>query len=209
MRRIDESKEVQILEYIDRFFGEHSSVPSVRDISSGTGISVSTVHRYLIRMKDSGVLEYNGRRSISTKRIALENAQNPIAVIGYVSCGLGEEEQESIVEYIRMPESLVGNGQFFALVAKGESMIDAGIYPGDYVFVKKQNVANNGDIIVALQDCRSNLKMLIRENGEYVLRSCNTDKSRFPDIPISHLQIQGVATGVFHSFINVPIPAVR
>lgn len=206
MRRTDKSKEARILEYIDQFFGQHSSIPSVRDISNGTGITISTVHRYLTRMKDSGLLEYNGRKSISTKRISMENTQCPIAVIGYVSCGPGEEEQESVVEYIRMPESLVGNGEFFALVAKGESMIDAGICPGDYVFIRKQNTANNGDIVVALQDCQSNLKLLAIENGVYVLRSCNANKNRFPDIPISDLKIQGVAIGVFHSLNDAPLP---
>lgn len=198
MRRYDESKKLEILSFIDHFFSRNNTVPSVRDISSGTGIAVTTVHRYLNRMRDAGELEYNGRKSINTRRISLENEHNSIAVLGFVSCGPGEEEQETIIEYIRMPTSLTGKGDFFALVAKGESMIDAGVRPGDYVIVRKQHTANNGEIIVALQDGKNNLKKLMMKGERFVLSSCNSDKSLFPDIPASDLQIQGVAVGFFH-----------
>lgn len=198
MRRYDESKKKEILSYIDHFFSCNNTVPSVRDISSGTGIAITTVHRYLNRMRDDGELEYNGRKSINTRRISLENEHNSIAVLGFVSCGPGEEEQETIIEYIRMPSSLTGKGDFFALVAKGESMIDAGIRPGDYVIIRKQYTANNGDIIVALQNGKNNLKKLTMKGKSFVLSSCNSNKKMFPDIPVSDLQIQGVAVGVFH-----------
>lgn len=198
MRRLDESKKTEILTYIDQYFNCYNTVPSVRDISYGTGIAVTTVHRYLMVMKTSGELEYNGRKSINTRRISLENEHTAIAVLGFVTCGPGEEEKETIIEYIRMPVSLTGKGDFFALIAKGESMIDVGISPGDYVIIKKQQTANNGDIVVALQDGKNNLKKLVVEKGHSVLRSCNADKQLFPDIPVADLQIQGVAVGVFH-----------
>jgi repressor LexA len=202
MRQKSESKMQQILDCVDRYFSDYGEVPSVRDIAEDTGIAITTVHRYLTALKESGQLEYCGRRSIITKRINMESAQYSMPVLGYVRCGPGEEEEEAIIEYIRLPESMIGRGEFFALIAKGESMIDAGIHPGDYVIVRKQNNAEPGDLIVALYDGLNNLKQLAYDDDErrYVLRSCNEDKEAYPDIPFEELTIQGVAVGVYHGF---------
>ena len=112
----------------------------------------------------------------------------------------GQEETEEIIEYIRMPESLIGKGEFFALIAKGESMVDAGIHPGDYVVIRKQNTADIGDIVVALDQGVNNLKVLAydKKKKAYCLRSCNEDKERYADIYPEALQIQGVAVSVTH-----------
>ena len=127
-----------IYDYVNQYYAEHSRYPSVRDIAAGTGISLATVHRYLKDMKESGEIEYDGRRSISTSQIEMDSPTHFMKVLGYVACGEGQEEEESVIEYIRMPESIVGKGEFFALIAKGESMIGAGISPGDYVIVRLQ-----------------------------------------------------------------------
>ena len=69
----------------------------------------------------------------------MESRHASAPVLGYVRCGEGEEETEEVIEYIRLPESLVGTGEFFVLIAKGDSMIDAGVNEGDYVVIRKQN----------------------------------------------------------------------
>ena len=198
MSKYDSRKQL-VLDYVNKYYDEFNCTPSVRDIAAGTGIPSATVQRYLVALKDAEVLEYNGRRSVKTERMAKEANINALPVIGYVACGPGEEEQEEIIEYIRLPESMTGKGEFFALIAKGESMIDAGINPGDYVIVRKQNTANNGDIVVALYNGLNNLKKLVKENNHILLRSCNSNKDIFPDIPVDDLQIQGVAVGFYHS----------
>ena len=152
-------------------------------------------------MKESGEIEYDGRRSISTSQIEMDSPTHFMKVLGYVACGEGQEEEESVIEYIRMPESIVGKGEFFALIAKGESMIDAGIHPGDYVIVRQQKGANSGDYVVALYEGKNNLKQLIKEDGQLILRSCNEDKESYPDIYPEDLQIQGVAVCVTHKLI--------
>ena len=200
MRRKDESKKVQIMEFINDYYGRFSRAPAVRDITRGTGIPVTTVHRYLNTMQESGLLAYNGRRSISTERMTMEGTEHSMPVRGYVACGPGQEEEERILEYIRMPESLVGGGDCYALIAKGESMVDAGVYPGDYVFVE-QKQAEVGDIVVALLDGKNNLKVLgyDKKKKQYLLKSCNADKETYADIPVEgELQIQGVAVCVAH-----------
>ena len=106
-----------IYDYVNQYYAEHSRYPSVRDIAAGTGISLATVHRYLKDMKESGEIEYDGRRSISTSQIEMDSPTHFMKVLGYVACGEGQEEEESVIEYIRMPESMVGRGDFFALIS--------------------------------------------------------------------------------------------
>ena len=202
MSKYDSRKQI-VLDYVNKYYDDFNCTPSVRDIAAGTGIPSATVQRYLVALKDAEVLEYNGRRSVKTERMTKEANINALPVIGFVACGSGEEEQEEIIEYIRLPESMTGKGEFFALIAKGESMIDAGINPGDYVIVRKQNTANNGDIIVALYNGLNNLKKLVKEKQKVLLRSCNSDKESYPDIPVDNLRIQGVAVGFYHSLDKV------
>ena len=173
MSKYDSRKQL-VLDYVNKYYDDFNCTPSVRDIAAGTGIPSATVQRYLVALKDAEVLEYNGRRSVKTERMAKEANINALPVIGYVACGPGEEEQEEIIEYIRLPESMTGKGEFFALIAKGESMIDAGINPGDYVIVRKQNTANNGDIIVALYNGLNNLKKLVKENMQKSLKKMSS-----------------------------------
>ena len=176
MRRKDESKKSVILDFIDEYYNEYNEIPAVRTIAEGTGIALATVHRYLLSLKESGELEYNGRKSISTKRIDLESRHASAPVLGYVRCGEGEEETEEVIEYIRLPESLVGTGEFFVLIAKGDSMIDAGVNEGDYVVIRKQNTASDGDYVVALYEGLNNLKELVVDNGFRVKAQTNVHR---------------------------------
>lgn len=200
MRKKDKEKKELIIQFANQFFDTNGIKPTVREIANGTGIAISTVHRYLTEMNEENVIVYSGRHSVNTSRITMEQIHHSMPVLGYVSCGGGEEEVEEIIEYIRLPESLVGRGTFFALIAKGESMIDAGINSGDYVVVNKEKQHKVGDIVVALFENKSNLKALDydRASGRYYLRSCNQDKKRFPDIYPDNLQIQGIAVCVIH-----------
>ena len=205
MRYKDDSKKKLIVDVINSYFDNYNKSPSLRWISAETGLSLSTVHRYLQSMNDSGLLSYNGRNSIETSRMHKEHESCAMPVLGYVACGEGQEETEGIIEYIRLPVSLVGKGTFFVLVAKGESMIDAGIFPGDYVVINSSQEPKIGDIVVALYEGKNNLKVLRKttDGRQYFLESCNSDKSQYPDIYINDLKIQGVAVSVFHSLRKV------
>jgi len=200
MKSIRNASKPVIVRFIDDYYHKYFIIPSVREIAAGTGISVSTVHRCLRDMKENGELEYSGRRSVHTERMEKETNHYAMPVFGNIACGEGKEETEEIIEYIRMPESLIGKGEFFALIAKGESMVDAGVHPGDYVVIRKQNTADIGDIVVALDQGVNNLKVLDFDTHKkaYFLRSCNEDKERYADIYPKELQIQGVAVCVTH-----------
>ena len=189
-----------IINAVNEYYDRYRRIPSVRELSQFTGIATTSLHRYLKELNESGEIEYNGRKSICTERINMECEHSSAPVLGYVRCGEGEEESQEIIEYIKLPESLIGKGEFFVLIAKGESMVDAGIYPGDYVVIKKQERADIGDIVVALYDGVNNLKKLgyDSKSGKYVLISCNEDKSTYADIHVDNLQIQGVAVCLMH-----------
>ncbi len=202
MTKKAELKREIIRDYISVYYRANDYPPSVRDIAAGTGIPLSTVHRYLTAMQENGEIEYEGRRSAYTSDLRNTCKNNFCRVRGYVACGPGQEEEEQFLEYIRMPESLVGKGECFALIAKGESMIDAGIYPGDYVIVRPDKIPKEGKLIIALFDGKNNLKKvhLDDKNQKYALQSCNPDKKTYADIVVDELEMQGVVIGVYHKF---------
>ena len=205
MPKLDDNRKSVILNYISGYYDQHRRNPAVRDISAGTGIPVTSVQRYLVALKESGSLDYDGRRSIGTIRMKKEREHYSMPVLGLVACGPGDYEEENIIEYIRMPEALVGKGEFFALIAKGHSMVDAGVNEGDYVIVRKQNTAKVGDIVVALYDGGlNNLKKLCydEDRQKYYLYSCNADQETYAPIYVDELQIQGVAVSVSHSLVQ-------
>ncbi len=200
--RMAERKAV-ITEFVTAYFMEYDRFPSEKDIMEATRIPAGSVHRCLIELRESGEFVFDGgRRSARTEELSHVNPKNIMRVLGTVACGPGQEEEERFIEYIHMPECMVGRGERFALIAKGESMIGAGVFPGDYVIVKRQETARPGELVIALSDGKNNLKKLAfdEESRRYILQSCNPDKQSYPDIVVDELQIQGVAVGVYHSF---------
>ena len=196
------ARKTVIADFIRKYYEQYDRFPSEKNIVDATGIPAASVHRYLMEMRESGEISYDGsRRSARTIELGSISEKRIMRVLGYVACGPGQEEEEHFIEYIHMPECMVGNGEFFALIAKGESMIGAGIHPGDYVIVRRQQTARPGDLIIALSDGKNNLKKLAldEEKQRYILQSCNPDKEAFPDIIVDELQIQGIAIGVYHS----------
>ncbi len=203
MRASLSSRKEQIAEFVRQYYLRHDRLPSERNIVEGTGIPAGSVHRYLTEWKESGEFLYEGgRRSARPEDLDHVSPKNIMRVLGTVACGPGQEEEERFVEYIHMPACMVGKGECFALIAKGESMTGAGVFPGDYVIVRRQKLARSGDLVVALSEGKNNLKKLLldEENRRYILQSCNPDKEAYPDIVTDRLEIQGVAVGVFHRF---------
>lgn len=138
---------------IDRFREENGCPPTLYDIEKASGIPKSTVSRYLSHMREHGMVEISGRRSVVTRdarRTFEETCRVP--VLGAIACGIPKFAEENIEEYVRLPRSLSGAGEFYLLRADGSSMINAGIDHGDLVLIRSQNHAEPGQIIVALVD---------------------------------------------------------
>ena len=166
MRTKNPKKAKAILEYVDTFFEENLRTPSIREIEAGTGISRPMVQRYLVDMDEKGVIKYKGS-NIITEFIEQLTSQNTVRlpISGAIPCGEPQTEKELNDCFIEFSTSLLGKGEYFVLLADGESMTDAGIDDGDFVIVRKTNTADYGKIIVALDsDNRNTLKRLEFDN---------------------------------------------
>ena len=188
----------QIKEFAERFYIEEGRSPSTTEIAVEVGVSRGTAYRYIVEMAEKGLIEYDGS-SITTEATRKYKGSGTSATIldCSVSCGPGLLEEQRILEYVRLPETVFGSGEMFLLRANGDSMVDAGIDDGDWIVVRKQNTAEEGDIVVALSDGLNNLKFFYKNKKKKcaILRSANAVKN-YKDIEVYDLQIQGIAQHV-------------
>ena len=126
--------------------------PTILEMTAATGIPKTTVSRYLALMKERGIIENPGSRRLETRASSKAAETVAVPLLGRVSCGPLKDAIEDIEEYVRIPRSWCGPGEYFALRANGDSMMNAGISNGDIVIVRHQNEAETGKIIVALVD---------------------------------------------------------
>lgn len=183
-----------IEDYINSFRNRQGSTPSVRQIASGVGLAVGTVSKYLSYMRENGVLDYDGHRNITTRKSKGLMNMLYVPLLGSVSCGIPKFAEENIEEYVCLPESLFGRGEFFLLRARGDSMIGAGIEDGDLVLIRQQSTAEYNQIVVALVDDEATLKRFRPKEDHICLRPEN---NRYEDIIVDSCLIQGVAVKVF------------
>lgn len=177
------ARQQQVLEFIDVEVRRRGYPPSVREIGEAVGLSSSsTVHAHLGALQDKGYLKRD-----PTKPRAIEICYEPgsgavvdrrpvrnVPLVGDVAAGTGTLAAENIEETMPLPEDLTGDGQLFMLRVRGESMIDAGIFDRDYVVVRQQEGAENGDIVVAgIPGEEATVKTFLRKRGKIVLRPAN------------------------------------
>ena len=179
-------KQQQIYDYILSFTSEHGYPPSVREIGSAMGLkSPSTVHFHMKGLEEAGVIvKAEGKtRAISLPDVSLgpvaeeqDPHANQIPVVGNVAAGSPILAQECIEDYLTFDTQGL-SGEHFALRVRGESMLNAGILPGDLVIVHRQQEAHNGEIVVALFEDEATIKTyqlrdghvwLMPENPEYL-----------------------------------------
>ncbi|MCU1428710.1 MAG: regulatory protein LexA [Actinomycetia bacterium] len=177
------ARQRQVLEFIDAEVHRRGYPPSVREIGEAVGLSSpSTVHAHLAALQDKGYL----RRDPSKPR-AIEVSLEPLTgaaierrpvrqvpLVGDVAAGTGVLAAENVEETHAVSEDFTGDGDLFMLRVRGESMIDAGIFDGDYVVVRSQPEADNGDIVVAgIPGEEATVKTFVRRRGKIVLRPAN------------------------------------
>jgi repressor LexA len=173
----------QVLEFIDSEVRQRGYPPSVREIGEAVGLSSpSTVHAHLAALQDKGYL-----RRDPTKPRAIEVTLEPstgadverrpvrhVPLLGDVAAGTGVLAAEQVEELMPVPEDLTGDGELFMLRVRGESMIDAGIFDGDFVVVRVQPSADPGDVVVAgIPGEEATVKTFLRKRNKIVLRPAN------------------------------------
>jgi len=159
-------KQQQIYDYILDFTQNNGYPPSVREIAQAVNLkSPSTVHFHLKGLREAGLIsQTEGKtRSIIATGTARER-RDQIPVLGYVAAGTPIWAEENIEEYLTFDTGGL-TGEHFALRVRGESMLEAGILPGDLVVVHQQQTARNGDIVVALFEDEATVKTYRMKNG--------------------------------------------
>lgn len=183
-------------EFIDEYIEKNHTAPTISEITDGVELPRSTVGRYIAYMREQGVIDYEGHRSITTRQVQKTNSESvKVPVLGSVSCGVPKLAIENIEEYIRLPVALFGRGDFFILRANGDSMIEAGIEDGDLVLIRVQNYADPGQIVVALMDDEATLKRFYPEPEKQRIR-LHPENSALKDIYVKECIIQGIAVKV-------------
>jgi repressor LexA len=164
----------EIFDFIRGYARDHGYPPAVRDIGRAIGLaSPSTVHGHLAKLERAGLV-----RRDPTKPRALEllvgAAGAGLPLLGRVAAGQPVLAEQNIEEYVEVPELAGGEEGEFVLRVTGESMRDAGILEGDHVVVRRQDTAENGDIVVALVEDEATVKRFFRESDHVRLQPENT-----------------------------------
>ena len=193
-------KQQEILEFIKRELQTKGYPPSVREICEAVQLrSTSTVHGHLERLEKKGFIR---RDATKPRAIEILDGSNfmfakkeivELPVIGKVTAGQPILAQENIEDVFPVPVDFISNDTSFMLIVKGDSMIGAGILDGDYVIVRQQSYADNGDIVVALINDEATIKRFFKEKQVFRLQPEN---QYYDPIIVNELSILGKVTGV-------------
>ncbi|QKS71350.1 transcriptional repressor LexA [Paenalkalicoccus suaedae] len=198
------ARQQSILDFIRNEVRAKGYPPSVREIGEAVGLaSSSTVHGHLARLEKKG---YIRRDPTKPRAIEVTNTEGDnfneaphisIPVIGKVTAGNPITAIENVDEYLPLPASFVHDERSFILEISGDSMIEAGIFDGDYVVVKQQTYADNGDIVVAMtEENEATVKRFFKEKEHFRLQPEN---ATLEPIILDYVQILGKVIGVFRS----------
>jgi repressor LexA len=202
-------RQQEIWKFLTDYVDEHGYPPTVREIGEAVGLaSPSTVHAHLANLERAGLIKRD-----PTKPRALELRRDPrpeparsadvhrLPLIGEIAAGGPLLADQNVEEYVAVPEPLAAGGEEFLLRVKGDSMINAGILDGDLVVVRREQTAQDGDIVVALAGSdetadEATVKRFFRDGRRVRLQPENDE---LESIYADHVQILGKVTGVFRS----------
>ena len=181
-------RQQEIFDFIKRYSASHGYPPTVRDIGKAVGLaSSSTVHAHLANLEKVGLLRRDPSkpraielldRAASTATSALDAVKSAVLptglpLLGQVAAGQPLLAEENIEEYVQIPEIAGGEEGEYLLRVRGDSMINAGILPDDVVVVRKQDTAQDGEIVVALVGEEATVKRFFREDDHVRLQPEN------------------------------------
>jgi repressor LexA len=202
-------RQQEIWTFLTRYVDEHGYPPTVREIGEAVGLaSPSTVHAHLANLERAGLIKRD-----PTKPRALELRRDPrpepsrvddvhrLPLVGEIAAGGPLLAEQNVEDYLAVPEPLARGGEEFLLRVKGDSMVNAGILEGDLVVVRREQTAQDGEIVVALAGedevaDEATVKRFFKEDGRVRLQPEN---DALEPIYADHVQILGVVTGVFRA----------
>jgi repressor LexA len=200
------ARQISILEFIKSSSESQGYAPSMREIGDAAGLnSPASVKYQLDILEEKGFIRRDENRGRAmevvlpdsmTGESATTDKTRFIPLVGSIAAGVPITADQQVEETLPLPESLVGKGDLFMLKVKGESMIDAAICDGDYVVIRQQKDANNGEIVAAMIDGEATVKTFSRKSGHIWLLPANDD---FAPIDGDTCEILGKVTAVLRS----------
>ena len=205
------TRQQEIWQFLAEYVDEHGYPPTVREIGEAVGLaSPSTVHAHLANLERTGLIRRDPTKPRAIELVGRRRAEAPapyamstplLPLLGSIAAGGPLLAEEAVEEKIAVPEPLGRNADFLLRV-KGESMIEAGILDGDIVVVRRQDVAQGGDIVVALvgddeSTDEATVKTFHREKDGRI--RLQPENSALEPLYPEHVQILGKVTGVFRS----------
>lgn len=203
------AKDYEILDFIYRGIKKNGYPPTVREICTAVNLnSPATVHARLSKLEAAGKIEKTSAKNRAMRVVGYPGTEEDISetreeyievpVYGKITAGVPITAVEQLERHFPIPMSYVKNNEIFMLKVSGESMINVGIYDGDYIIIEKRPDASNGDIVAALINGEdATVKTFYKENGHYRLQPENDTMS---PIIADNVEIIGKVIGVFRMF---------
>lgn len=196
------NRQKEILDFIKSRVKQKGYPPSVREIGEAVGLaSSSTVHGHLERLEKKGFIRRDPTKPRAIEIISEDfNAESnkdvvKIPIVGKVTAGEPITAIENVDDYFPLPAHIVSHDDVFMLTVQGDSMIEAGIFDGDFIIVRKQSTANNGEIVVAMtEDDEATVKKFYKETNYIRLQPEN---SSMEPIILKNVLILGKVIGVY------------
>ncbi len=209
MRHRDMDKQKKIIDFVNRHLAEKGYPPSVREICQAVGFkSTSTVHAYIKKLEDDGQITKDATKpralkivdetSKSLEGFISDQEIDNIPVLGRITAGKPILAVENVEETFPVPIRYLENATTFMLKVRGDSMINAGIMDGDYILVRQQSTAVNGDMVVALIDDEATVKTFYREKDHIRLQPENPAYE--PILAGDNLAVLGKVIGLFRKY---------
>ena len=199
-------RQVEILDYLKSSVESQGYAPTMREIGAAVGLTSSASVKYQLDiLEDKGLIRRGDNSGRAIELVVPDSELGTtthvdttkfIPLVGSIAAGVPITADQMVEETMPLPESLVGNGDLFMLKVKGESMIDAAICDGDFVVIRQQKDANNGDVVAAMIDGEATVKTFSKKSGKVWLLPAN---DAFEPIDGTHCEILGKVTAVLRS----------
>lgn len=178
MKKLD--KDQQVYQYINNFISENGYAPTVREICRACDIrSTATAFNIMNSLSEKGLISKSKVGENKRRAISINQQSVKVPLIGTVAAGEPIFAQENYEDFYSIPSNLFKGDDLFMLTVKGDSMIKIGMFNGDKIIVKKQPVAENGEIVVALVEDSATVKRFYKRDGKFILHPENDEMSDF------------------------------
>ncbi len=184
----------EVFEFVQKYIKENGYAPSVREICRGCEIkSTATVFTYLNELADRGLIN---KANLKNRAVSLKQNVTTVPLVGIVAAGQPIFATENYEDFYSLPSNFFSGEDLYMLNVHGDSMIKIGMYEGDKIIVKKQETADNGDIVVALVDDSATVKRFFKRDGKVILHPENDEMA---DFVFDNVKIIGKVIGLIRN----------